>query len=642
MESSLRTIADKNRIESEAAWEELDIPRTLYGLLDRTSRNYPDSEAISFQLLSDPKAPAETLNWHEFRARSVQAANLFRSLGVGKEDSVAFLLPNSIETAVALVGGAIAGIVCPVNPLLDTAQIAAILRDVNAKVLVTLKSFPKADIAQKAAAAASMAPSVETILEVDLNHYLTFPKSWIVPLLRPKNPVKHSASVLDFNAELRKQRGDGLIFERGDALIFDSGDADRVAACFHTGGTTGIPKIAQHRYSGIIFNGWCGSREIASKDEVLLCPLPLFHVFAAYAVLMIGISSGAHVVFPTPSGYRGDGVFDNFWKLVERWKVTFIVTVPTAASALMQRPVDADISSLKTALCGSAPMPRATFKKFEETTGVNILEGYGLTEATCLISVNPLHGEKKIGSVGLPFPYVDVRILNCDSSGEVQSECATGEIGEICVSSPGVFTGSTYREESRNDGLFADGKWLRTGDLGKIDEDGYIWITGRAKDLIIRGGRNIDPAVIEEAIAEHKAVAFVGAIGQPHRKLGEVPCAYVELMEGASATSEELVKFAAGKIADEEAAPRFVEIMAELPKTAVGKVFKPDLRKKAIARVLAQTLKSDGLDAEIPSVLDDKNRGLVAFVALKGGEEEVSRAREILGEFSVEWEFARD
>ena len=529
MEHRVNTIADKARIESEMPWEDRDVPPTLYGLLNRAGKKFPNRSAVSFQLLSDPKAPAVTLNWKEFRSRSVQAANLFRSLGVGEKDAVAYLLPNSIETATVLVGGAIAGIVSPINPLLDTAQIAAILRDLNAKVLVTLKSFPKTDISQKAAAAVAMAPSVEKILEVDLNSYLSFPKSWIVPLLRPKNTIQHSASVLDFHSELAKQRGDELVFE--------DGGIDRIASCFHTGGTTGMPKIAQHKYSGIIFNGWCGANAIATEDEVIICPLPLFHVFASYPILTVAIASGAHVVFPTPAGYRGEGVFDNFWKLVERWKVTFIVTVPTAASALMQRPVDADISSLKTALCGSAPMPTEMFKRFEKLTGVKILEGYGLTEATCLVSVNPLQGERKIGSVGLPFPYVDARILNCDSAGNVESECATGEVGEICVSSPGVFAGATYREARKNEGLYADGKWLRTGDLGKIDEDGYIWITGRAKDLIIRGGRNIDPAVIEEALSAHDAVAFVGAIGQPHRHLGEVPCAYVELVETAEQPS---------------------------------------------------------------------------------------------------------
>src|SRR5690606_36943653 len=139
---------------------------------------------------------------------------------------------------------------------------------------------------------------------------------------------------------------------------------------------------------------------------------PLFHVFAAYPILMAVVTAGAHMVMPTPAGYRGDGVFDNFWKLVERWQATFIITVPTALSALMQRPVNADISTLKSGFSGSAPLPLELYRRFEEATGVSIVEGYGLTEATCLVSCNPVDGVKKVGSVGIPFPYTNCRILH--------------------------------------------------------------------------------------------------------------------------------------------------------------------------------------------------------------------------------------
>ena len=162
------------------------------------------------------------------------------------------------------------------------------------------------------------------------------------------------------------------------------------------------------------------------------------------------------MVFPTPAGYRGDGVFDNFWKLVERWKVTFIITVPTALSALMQRPVDADVSSVKTAFSGSSPLPVELFKRFEDATGVEIVEGYGLTEATCLVAVNPLGGTKKIGSVGIRLPYTDVKILM--ETGDGLRECGTDEVGEICISNPGVYPGHTYTEANKNNDLYPYGK----------------------------------------------------------------------------------------------------------------------------------------------------------------------------------------
>ena len=242
----------------------------------------------------------------------------------------------------------------------------------------------------------------------------------------------------------------------------------------------------------MIYNGWIGHTLLFTEEDNIMCPLPLFHVFAVHVIMMAAIASGAHVVFPTPQGYRGDGVFDNFWKLIERWKITFIITVPTAVSALMQREVDADISSVKTAFSGSAPMPMELFKRFEGASGVTIVEGYGLTEATCLVSCNPPSGEKKVGSVGIPFPYTDVRIVKQTNDGAL--ECSVDEVGEICVSNPGVFAGNTYTEADKNVDLYYQDSYLRTGDLGRTDADGYLWITGRAKDLIIRGGHNIDPA----------------------------------------------------------------------------------------------------------------------------------------------------
>ena len=208
----------------------------------------------------------------------------------------------------------------------------------------------------------------------------------------------------------------------------------------------------------------------------------------------------------------------------------------------------------------------------------------------------------------MPFPYTDVKILTCDDSGNVLKEHDVDEVGEICLSNPGVYTGNTYTEASKNQGLYAFDSYLRTGDLGRLDEDGYLWITGRAKDLIIRGGHNIDPAEIEEVLAGHDAVAFVGAIGQPDSYSGELPCAYVELVGGATVTTDELMDYAKKHIHEKAALPKHIEILDELPKTAVGKVFKPDLRKSAITRVYNKALEDAGHAAEVVEVIDDKKR----------------------------------
>jgi fatty-acyl-CoA synthase len=622
------TLGDKQAIEDEMPVAGRWQARSLYEQLAATAAAFPDRPAITFQLQSGPRDKVVTLTWAETRAQVTRVANLLRRLGVGPADGVAYVLPNGIEAPVVLLAGATAGIVTPVNPLLAPEHVASILRETRAKVVVTLAPFPKSDLAQRVVEAVGLAPGVEAVLQVDLARYLGGPQAWIAPLLRPRVARGH-ARVLDYHAEAAR--------EAAGALAFAEALDDRVCACFHTGGTTGLPKVAQHRARGILYNGWCGKYYMFNERDVLICPLPMFHVFAAYPILMSCLMSGAQMVMPTPQGYRGHGVMKNFWKLVERHKVTFMITVPTAAAALMQRKVDADVSTLRLAVSGSAAMPVELFHRFEDATGVKILEGYGMTEATCLVSINPPHGERKIGSVGLPFPYTDVRILHCDASGAILRECETDEVGEICVRNPGVGT-QIYSDLEKNVGVIADGGYLRTGDLGRIDADGYIWITGRAKDLIIRGGHNIDPSLIEEALMQHRAVAFAGAVGQPDAHSGETPAVYVELVDGAAATTEDLLAFARGHISEQAAVPKHLEILAELPKTAVGKVFKPDLRRRAIARVFDAALVAAGKDARVAEVVEDRRRGLVAVIAPgTGGADDSVGA--VLGDFVTPWQW---
>jgi fatty-acyl-CoA synthase/long-chain acyl-CoA synthetase len=254
------------------------------------------------------------------------------------------------------------------------------------------------------------------------------------------------------------------------------------------------------------------------------------------------------------------------------------------------------------------------------------------------VSCNPPTGEKKVGSVGVPFPYTDVRIYKTDAAG-APVECAVDEVGEICISNPGVFAGNTYTEAAKNADLYHYDSYLRTGDLGRIDPDGYLWITGRAKDLIIRGGHNIDPAEIEEALMAHTAVAMAGAIGQPDAHSGEMPCAYVELVAGGSVTGEELVEHCKVHVHERAAVPKYIEVLPELPKTAVGKVFKPDLRKRAIERIYNAALEDKGLHARVDHVIDSKKRGLVAILD-RTGEVDDAAVVEVLGQFTRPWQWA--
>lgn len=625
---SFTSYNDKLTYEQECPWAERDVPVTMYQQIAKTAQKYGTRPALSFQIESGQRDKAVTLSWEELHGEICRMANLLHSLDIGPEDRVAYMLPNCPEAVLAYLGGCVAGQVLPINPLLEAEQIASILRETGARVLITLAPFPRSDVAEKAAQALALAPQVKTVLTVDLAPYLGLPKRWLVPLIRPKAPQwPTGVAVRPLAPELAAQN---------TRLDFEDVAEDRVAAIFHTGGTTGMPKLAGHRYSGMVYNGWLGATLLFAETDVIMCPVPLFHIFACHVTMLAAVFSGAHVVFPTPQGYRGAGVMDNFWKLCERWKITFIITVPTALSALMQRPVNADISSVQAAFSGSAPLPLELYNRFSEAAGVNVVEGYGLTEATCLVSCNPPSGNKKVGSVGIPLPYTNVRILKETPVGRV--DCDTNEIGEICVANPGVVPGGTYTEHLKNVGLYADDIYLRTGDLGRLDEEGYLWITGRAKDLIIRGGHNIDPAMIEEALLGHPAVAMAGAIGQPDAYAGELPCVYVELVDGAEASVQELMDHCGEHVHERAARPKHLDILDVLPKTAVGKVFKPELRKLAIARVYNEALKGAGLEAQVSEVIDDKTTGLTAIITSNAASaEEIST---VLGSFTRPWRLA--
>ena len=540
-----------------------------------------------------------------------RTANLLQDFGLGPTDAVSLLLPNVPQMHELLWGGSATGVVAPINPLLRPAQIAEIIRAAGSRVLVT--TGPGTEFWEKATIALQLVEHPVRILRLGGDE---------------------TSEALDFERLLAEYPGDHLISARRISR-------DEVAACFHTGGTTGDPKLAQHTHDGQLYQAWAAGTLRIEEDDVILVGLPLFHAAAAYCWGIAPLGVGATIVLLGPMGFRQPTVVRDFWKLIERFRATRVGLVPTVVSALLNVPKEGiDLSTLRRFGCGAAPISAEVLRAFEAWTEVPIVEGYGLTEATALTHCNPQDGERRVGSIGLRCPYVSAKVFRLNARGSELAECAPGEVGALAVKGPTVMRG--YRQEKHNRGVFIGEGWLDTGDLGFVDKQGYFWLTGRAKDLIIRGGHNISPAWIEEALYLHPAVAFAAAVGKPDAYAGEVPMAYVVLKPGASASAGELRAFAAEKVPERPAAPSEVILMEQMPLTAVGKIFKPALRCDAARRALDAALaplRSNGVETRI-EVVPDERYGIVARVTILAADPDARRAsaadvERILGRFAV-------
>ncbi|WP_196782663.1 acyl-CoA synthetase [Chromobacterium paludis] len=562
-EQAIRNLADIERLESVALEQRLAGLDSCYDVFKRAAATRPDAVALRFLPKGSVDERAQNISYSELFANITRAANLFHELGVRPSDVVSYLLPNLPQTHYALWGGQAAGIVNAINPLLEAEQIAALLNEVSCKVLVTLGPAAGTELWAKVAQLRNRVPSLQAILLVG-------------------EPASSKAG-LSFEDELARQPSDRLLSGRRIAR-------EDLCAYFHTGGTTGMPKIARHRHGNQLANAWCGTMAVdMGPDDTLLCGLPLFHVNGVIVTGLAPFMAGACVLLAGPAGYRHRAMLEQFWRLVARYRVTAFSAVPTVYAALMSVPRgEADLSSLRFGICGAAPMPASLIRQFEQATGIRILEGYGLTEGTCISSINPRDGERRVGSIGLRIPYQQMQPIVLDEQGGYVRDCEVDEIGVLAIRGPNVFAG--YLEDEANRRLWACDGWLNTGDLARRDADGYLWLTGRQKELIIRGGHNIDPAMIEEALMRHPAVQLAAAVGKPDPYAGELPVAYVELRAGQNVDVDALLECARAGIPERAAVPGEIIVLERLPLTAVGKVFKPQLRHDASRRVLRNLL----------------------------------------------------
>jgi len=607
----IATLADIETFEA-IPLEDRELPTTTHAMLRAGAALAPDAPALSFFPLAADYARSFVWSHAELIRDVTRAANAFRRLGVERKDVVAFMLPNLPETHFVIWGGEAAGIAFAINPLLEPDQIAELLRAAEAKWLVALGPMAGLNIWEKARQATASAPDLKGLLTVDILPYLTRSESpqWIAP-----SAPGLGLPVLSLRGEMER--------ESGDALNFDPPQASDLSSYVCTGGTTGLPKIAMRTHSSEVFDAWAMqvyTHGAAGSAGTVFCGLPLFHVNGQLVTGLAPWSRGGHVVLGTPQGYRDKAVLERFWAIVEHYRINAFSGVPTVYAALLQTPIGShDVSSVEFGYCGAAPMPTELFRSFEAKTGIRILEAYGLTEGGCASSVNPPDAESRIGSVGLRLPYQDMAVMVLDEAGAFLRFAEVDEAGVLAIKGPNVFSG--YVNPIHNAGLWIDcggERWLNTGDLARQDADGYFWLTGRKKELIIRGGHNIDPKLIEEALHRHPAVGLAAAVGRPDSRAGETPVLYVQLKAGATASETELLEYASAHIPERAAHPKSVKILQAMPVTAVGKIFKPALSMMEIADVVRVEAAANAAQLTSVDVMQDAKRGLVARVGILG------------------------
>lgn len=595
------------------------LPGTTYELLVRAARLWPDRVALSVLPDGDRWEQPTERTFAELLADMHRYANVFHALGVRRTDGVALLAPNCDELITATLAAELAGIAAPINSGLSAEHIAELLRRSGARVLV--------------AAGSDIAPAVwdnarDIALEAGIETLLA---------LRPTGGSAAEAELLPIDG-VRVDHLSALAAEQPhDRFVGEPPTATDLAALFHTGGTTGTPKLAAHTHANEVTDAWMvAAMGVLDSESVLFAALPLFHVNALVVTLLAPLFKGQQVVWAGPLGYRDTKLFASFWKVVERYRISFMSGVPTIYAVLADHPVDADISSLRFALVGASPLPKAVRERFESATGVPLLEGYGLTEATCA-SARSFVDHPVPGSVGQRLPYQQVKTIQVNAEGE-WVDWPTGQVGVLAIGGPTVFPG--YVVDRGPDGPVLDGLgklregWLDTGDLARVDDDGFIHLAGRAKDLIIRGGHNIDPAVIENALLSHPAVSAAQAVGRPDVHAGEVPVAFVTLAPGATTAAEELKAWAGDHVPEQAAAPRSVTVLDALPVTLVGKPFKPALRAEATREAVAAALKRFPEVTGVRGV--DEDGTAVAVVYLDEGAEGTA-VKEALDRFAITW-----
>ncbi len=565
--SPVQSLTDIHRIEATPLTQAMPWPST-YDLIRASAEAHAEQPALTFLQTGEPGGPATSWSYQSLLQGIHQTANLLHSLHLDPQDVVAILLPGGLAYHLALWGGEAAGIVQPLNPLLSDEKLLSLLRASHAKVLIAHGAEDDSQLRAKALRLQTQLPSLKAVL-----------------LAHPDGGPLQAADSLptgaqDFHALRATQVAEHLISQR----VFQPSD---IAAYFHTGGTTGAPKLARHSHGAQVFTAWANANMQGFRSsDVTINGYPLFHVAGVLPGALCSLAVGMHVIIPTEALFRNREVVQNYWRLVAHHRCTLMSGVPTVLAALAGVPLQgADISRVRAVRTGAAPLPPELAQRFEQAFGLHINESLGMTETAGLSTVAPPGLSAPAGCVGWPLPHAHVRIVALSSDDQATSHTLpAGEKGMVLYQGPNLFSG--YLDAAETARSFTPDGWLITGDVGFIDRQGRLHLSGRAKDLIIRSGHNIDPKVIEDALGAHPAVDLCAAVGAPDAYAGELPVVFVTLKAGAQATETELLSFTAQRVDEAPAQPKSITVLERMPVTNVGKIYKPELRTLATAAVV--------------------------------------------------------
>ncbi len=541
----------------EGVPQSIDYPEVpLFHFLEKSAEAYPDNTAIIFF--------GREITYQDLNNAADRFANALHNMGIGKGDVVALYLPNVPQFVISYYGAMKAGAtLTAVSPLYRERELEFQLNNSEAKVIVTL------DILFSRFKSVWKKTSVEHAIVTGMKDYMPGFKAFLGSLLGkiPSAKVEREPNVHFFKELIEKSPA-----EPPEVSINPKED---LAVLQYTGGTTGTPKGAMLTHMNLVSNAimcaaWLRGRQ---AEEVFLAVLPLFHIYGMTVAMNAPIYlAGKVVMLP-----RFDPI--EVFKSIEKYRVTVFCGAPTMYALLIDHPDVGkyDCRSIKFCISGAAPLPPEVQKRFMEITGGVLVEGYGLTEASPVTHCNPLDPTMKtvkVGSIGLPWPDTEAKIVDVETG---KKELPPGEVGELIVKGPQVMKGYWKMPEETAE-VLRDG-WLYTGDIGKMDEDGYFYITDRKKDLIKYKGYSVYPRELEDVLYEHPAVKLCAVVGKPDPVAGEIPKAFIVLKEGAKATEEEIIKFVKERVAPYKAI-REVEFRKELPMTMVGKVLRRVLREE--------------------------------------------------------------